>query len=47
MTDPKESETYSEEETVARREAILKRVLATPPTPHKRKKKGPPNPEGE
>ena len=33
-TDPKE-ETYSEEETVARREAALKRMLATPHKPHK------------
>jgi len=32
--DPKE-ETYSEEETVARREAALKRMLATPHKPHK------------
>lgn len=28
-------ETYSEEETVARREAALKRMLATPHKPHK------------
>lgn len=26
---------YSEQETVARREAALKRMLATPPSPHK------------
>lgn len=32
--DPKD-ETYSEEETVARREAALKRMLATPHNPHK------------
>lgn len=30
--DPKE--TYSEAETEARREAALKRMLATPPKPH-------------
>jgi hypothetical protein len=34
MTDPTD-ETYSEEETVARRERALKRMLATPPKPHK------------
>jgi hypothetical protein len=28
-------ETYSEEETVARRERALKRMLATPHKPHK------------
>jgi hypothetical protein len=36
----KTSETYSEEETVARREATLKRMLQTPPRPHKEMKKG-------
>jgi hypothetical protein len=35
MKDPNESETYSEVETVARREAALKRLLATPHKPHK------------
>lgn len=30
-----EDETYSEEETVARREAALKRMLNTPKTPRK------------
>jgi hypothetical protein len=36
MTDPdKLSETYSEEETERRREAALKRMLATPHKPHK------------
>ena len=35
-TDPKESDTYSEAETVARREAALRRLLATPPKPHKK-----------
>jgi hypothetical protein len=34
MTKP-DNETYSEEETVARREAALKRMLATPHKPHK------------
>jgi hypothetical protein len=33
-------ETYSEEETVARREAALKRMLATPPKRHKESKLG-------
>jgi hypothetical protein len=33
-------ETYSEEETVARREAALRRMLATPPKPHKDSKLG-------
>lgn len=33
-------ETYSEEETVARREAALKRMLRMPPKPHKEMKKG-------
>ena len=32
---PKPDETYSEEETVARREAALKRMLATPHKPQK------------
>jgi hypothetical protein len=39
MADPKTEETYSEEETVARREAALKRMLATPHKPHKDSKK--------
>jgi len=29
-------DTYSEEETAARREAALKQMLATPPKPHKK-----------
>ena len=33
-------ETYSEEETVARREAALKRMLSTPHKPHKDSKLG-------
>jgi hypothetical protein len=41
MRDPKPDEIYSEEETVARREAALKRMLQTPPKPHKdMRKKG-------
>ncbi len=36
-TDQKEDDTYSEEETVARREAALSRMLATPHKPHKPK----------
>lgn len=39
MTDSPE-DTYSEEETVARREAVLKSILSTPPKPHKDMKKG-------
>ncbi len=41
-TDPEE--TYSEEETEARREAALKRMLATPHKPHEKLKKGGPKP---
>lgn len=37
MAKEKGSETYSEEETVARREAALKRMLETPHKPHKPK----------
>jgi hypothetical protein len=43
MNDSERNETYSHEETVARREAALKRMLATPHKPHKdqvRKVKG-------
>jgi hypothetical protein len=35
MADDPNSETYSEEETVARRERALKRMLNTPHKPHK------------
>lgn len=38
MTDPGQSETYSEEETQRRRAAALKRMLATPQKPHETKK---------
>jgi hypothetical protein len=31
----REEDAYSEAETVARREAALKRMLTTPPKPHK------------
>ena len=41
MADDPKSETYSEEETVARREAALKRMLATPHKPHKPAEKKP------
>jgi len=37
---PDDQETYSEEETVRRREAALKRMLQTPHKPHKDMKKG-------
>jgi hypothetical protein len=37
---PAETDTYSEEETVARREAALKRMLATlPEAPEERRRK--------
>jgi len=36
MANSDREETYSEEETVARREAALKQMLATPPKPHKK-----------
>jgi len=39
MVEP-DQETYSEEETVRRREAALKRMLQTPHKPHKDSKKG-------
>jgi hypothetical protein len=34
MPDRKSSDTYSEEETLARREAALKRMFTTPHKPH-------------
>lgn len=37
---PKPDDTYSEAETAARAEAALKRMLATPPKPHKDSKVG-------
>jgi hypothetical protein len=40
MTDDPNQESYSHKETVARREAALKRMLATPPKPHKDSKLG-------
>jgi hypothetical protein len=47
MSKPSDTETYSEAETDARREAALKRMLATPHKPHKpigrREKKKPPS----
>jgi len=39
MADPKSEETYSEEETVKRREAALKRMLNTPHKTQKDSKK--------
>ena len=35
--DQKEDDTYSEAETDARREAVLKNILSTPPKPRKSK----------
>jgi hypothetical protein len=40
MAKAPDDETYSEEETVRRREAALKRMLNTPHKPHKDMKKG-------
>jgi hypothetical protein len=40
MADPKSEETYSEEETVKRREAALKRMLQTPHKPQRDSKLG-------
>lgn len=40
MADSNPDETYSEEETERRREAALKRMLATPHKPHEKLKKG-------
>jgi hypothetical protein len=42
-----ENEIYSEEETVARREAALKRLLATPHKPHKKTAEPPKEPGGK
>lgn len=39
-TDQESEDTYSEAETVARREAALKRAFATPHKPHKAKPEG-------
>jgi hypothetical protein len=38
MSNSSDTETYSEAETVARREAALKRAFATPHKPHKPKR---------
>lgn len=35
MTDDAKTDTYSEAETIARREAALRNMLATPHKPHK------------
>jgi hypothetical protein len=40
MPETNQSDTYSEAETVARREAALKRAFATPHKPHKDSKAG-------
>jgi hypothetical protein len=39
------TETYSEEETVVRREAALKRMLSSPPKPHEQMKTGQKSPK--
>lgn len=40
MSQAKHSETYSDKETAKRADAALKRMLATPPKPHKDSKLG-------
>lgn len=40
MTRPREKDTYSNKETERRAEAALKRMLSTPPKPHKDSKLG-------
>ena len=37
---PKDQDEYTEEETVHRRDAVLKRMLETPPKPHKAAQSG-------
>lgn len=39
-TNQKQDDTYSDKETAARADAALKRMLATPPKPHKDSKVG-------
>lgn len=39
MIKPFTDDTYSDEETARRRDAIIKRMIATPPQPHKPKSK--------
>ena len=40
IQNPDQKDTYSDKETAARAEAALKRMLATPPKPHKDSKLG-------
>jgi hypothetical protein len=40
MNEPQENDTYSDEETERRANETLKRMLATPPKPHKDSKLG-------
>lgn len=42
MGTPKGNESYSEQETERRRDAVIKRMLATPPKPHSEMKLGKP-----
>jgi hypothetical protein len=42
MADKQPDETYSDEEAARRRDAVVRRMIATPPTPHKPKPKPPP-----
>lgn len=47
QTTPKSDDTYSEAETVARREAALKSLLTTPHKPHGDSKAKDKNPRGK
>ncbi len=42
MKDQKSSDQYSEQETARRRDAVIKRMLNTPPKPHSEMKIGKP-----
>jgi len=35
MADKQPDDTYSDEEAARRRDAVVRRMIATPPTPHK------------
>jgi len=42
MANPRKDDQYSEQETVRRRNAVIKRMLNTPPQPHSEMKIGKP-----